>query len=250
MDIVGLRVDLILAFLAGLATVTSPCALPFAPIILTYYLQDRRSTLGGVVGGITVLAGLATFALPFGLLITVFDVFVSPTEITPYFETVAGALLVIFGVLTVFNVRTPIFFPTPTLRKDTGYRTLYTLGFLYGLAGIGCTIWPFISVGVLASLSPIDGIVIYSTYLATVAAPVLIMGVFAAEIRDLVVKIVSKYSQWLRRGAGMALLGAGAYLLFFGLTFLEVVPDPYDSPLPAYELEEIRADLEGMGAQQ
>ena len=204
------------AFVAGLATVLSPCALPFVPIILTYYLQDQRSTLGGAIGGGVVVGGLVTFALPFGLLITVFHLWVTPAVVTTYFERVAGGVLVVFGILTVLNIHTPFFFPNIATGEGRGYRTLYTLGILYGLAGIGCTIWPFLSVGLLATLSPVSAVVVYTTYVATVAVPLLIMGFFAAEVRELVVGKVARHARWIRVGGGIVLLGAGLYLLSYG----------------------------------
>ncbi len=221
MSLVVFPYDILVTFLAGLATVSSPCALPFAPIILTYYLQDQRSALGAAVGGVVVLAGLVTFAIPFLLLISVFGVWITPSAVTPYIEAIAGVLLLVFGGLTIFNVRTPFFVPSPTLRQDRGYRTLFTLGFLYGLAGIGCTIWPILSVGLLASTSALSTTVLYSIYVGTVAAPVLIMAFFAAEIRDIVVDKVAKYRGWIRAAAGTSLLAAGMYLVVFGFTFEE-----------------------------
>ncbi len=214
-----IQLDLLLPFIAGLATVSSPCALPFAPVILTYYVQDQRSTLGSVMGGIAVLGGLVTFALPFGLIVSLTGIWITPAGITPYFEAFAGIVLLVFGRLTIFNVKIPIFFPTPTLRQDRSYRTLYTLGFLYGLAGIGCTVWPFLSVGMLATRSAFSTSLVYGIYVATVAAPILVMSFFAAEVRDLVVQWVARYTLWIRTLAGGALLAAGVYLLVFGLTF-------------------------------
>lgn len=98
---------------------------------------------------------------------------------------------------------------------------LESLGFLYGLAGIGCTIWPILSVGLLASTSALSTTVHYSIYVGTVAAPVLIMAFFAADIRDMVVDKVAKYLGWIRAAAGTSLLAAGMYLAIFGLTFEE-----------------------------
>ena len=123
--------SIFLAFLPGLATVFSPCGLPFIPVILTYYLGDQRSTIGGLLGGASVLAGL---------LIIVFDLWITPTTVTTVFERIAGGLLVVFRVLTLLNIHTPVFSPSLTSPNSRGYRSLYTLGILYWLASIGCTV--------------------------------------------------------------------------------------------------------------
>ena len=212
-----LSFSILLAVVAGLGTVVSPCGLPFIPVILTYYLGDKRSTLGGIVGGAFVVGGLVTFAVPFGLIITALDFWATPPSVTPWFEGIAGALLLVFGLLTVLDIHIPIFSPTLASPEGKGYRTLYALGLLYGMASIGCTIWPFMGVVFVASFSPLFGLVVYTTYVATIAAPVLIMAFFAAEARELLVGKIARYERWIRMAGGIALLGAGLYLIQYGI---------------------------------
>ena len=218
-----------IAFLAGLATMTSPCALPFPPMILTYYLQERESTLSGILGGAVVLGGLVTFALPFGLFITLFKPLVNRVaEVAPYFELVAGGLLVLLGILTIVNIHTRFFSLVPSARpqEGRGYRPLYTLGVLYGASAIGCTIWPFLTLGLFASLSGFNAVVLYSVYIATIAAPVLVMGFFSGEVRDVLAAKLAQFSRGIRVAAGITVLLAGLWLINFGFDLTSTIENP------------------------
>src|SRR5512138_958939 len=85
-----------LSFGAGLASVASPCVLPVVPIVVAGRADDHRARPALIV------AGLAAAFVLMGVLTSLFGAAVG--RALPVAEKVAGALVVLFGVLLLLDV--------------------------------------------------------------------------------------------------------------------------------------------------
>ncbi|MGH1419633.1 MAG: cytochrome c biogenesis CcdA family protein [Hyphomicrobiaceae bacterium] len=89
----------LLAYIAGLVTILSPCVLPLLPIVLGGALNAHRH------GPLALAAGLVVSFTAFGLLIAIlsftsFDLFGYELKIRPdSFSKFAAALMILFGII-------------------------------------------------------------------------------------------------------------------------------------------------------
>ncbi|MFC6716432.1 cytochrome c biogenesis CcdA family protein [Natrialbaceae archaeon GCM10025810] len=216
-DVAGLS-TLGFALTAGVATFFSPCAYPLLPGYVGFYVSQtdgEGASLGGAtVRGIVAGAGvLLTFAVLIG---ATFLVGRSTLSGLTVFESLVGALLVVFGALILFD-------RAPTLSVRLPRRRSSVLGFGifgagYALAGAGCVSPIFLAVVARSISMPTnEATLLLTTYVGSVMALMIAttvatgMGLLASAGR------LAAYSGHLKKLAGAVMIVAGIGQLYLAL---------------------------------
>ena len=198
----------LLSFLAGIASILSPCVLPLIPVVVGFSLLKRKNTeivafgLGFFLlfAIITILTAIFTAAINYYLL---------------YFRIAAALILVIIGVLFIvnkklFNISAPSISSTPDSEK--GIVGSFLMGFLTCLAWSPC-FGPYVVA--VATYSASTGNIGYSIINMAIFAggfslTILIIAFLMSKIDF---KSILKYSDWIRIISGAIIALAGLYVL-------------------------------------
>ena len=201
----------LLSFLAGIASIISPCVLPLIPVVVGFSLLKRKNTeivafgLGFFLlfALITILTAIFTAAINYYLL---------------YFRIAAALILVIIGVLFIvdkrlFSISTPTtstISTTPDSQK--GIVGSFLMGFLTCLAWSPC-FGPYVVAVATYSASTGDigySIINMAIFAGGFSLTILLMAFLMSKIDF---KAILKYSDWIRVISGAIIALAGLYLL-------------------------------------
>jgi len=203
-----------LTFVAGLASVASPCVLPVVPLLLTGTAEDHRARPALIVAGLAasfMAMGVATSLLGGGI-----------GRLLPLLEKGVGILVVVFGLLLLADVN--LFKRLTwlqTVRTPSGGRwSGLILGASLGLVWIPC-VGPVLS-GVLATVAargsvPV-GLSLLATYSAGFAVPMLAVGYGSQAVRQKV-RVVASHPVMVRWVSGGLLVAFGVLILKKGMLF-------------------------------
>ena len=200
----------LLSFLAGMASILSPCVLPLIPIVVGFSLLKRKNTeivafgLGFFLlfAIITILTAIFTAAINYYLL---------------YFRIAAALILVIIGILFIanknlFNIFTPSISNSNTPDSQKGIVGSFLMGFLTCLAWAPC-FGPYVVA--VSTYSASTGNIGYSIINMAIFAggfslTILLMAFLMSKIDF---KGILKYSDWIRIISGAIIALAGMYML-------------------------------------
>jgi len=194
----------ILSFLAGMASLLSPCVLPLIPIVVGYSILNRSlreifAFTGGfflIFAVITILTVIFTAALNAYLL---------------HIRMLAAIILVLVGIFFIFNPQIPrLSFKSST---EGGVVGSFILGLLTCLAWSPC-FGPYVVA--IAAYSTATGNVLYSAlnmilFAAGFSLTLFILALLASRINF---ERISKYSSTIRIISGLVIVLAGIYLLW------------------------------------
>jgi len=197
----------LLSFLAGIASILSPCVLPLIPVVGFSLLKRKNTEIVAFGLGffllfaiITILTAIFTAAINYYLL---------------YFRIAAALILVIIGVLFIvnkrlFNISAPSISNTPDSQK--GIVGSFLMGFLTCLAWSPC-FGPYMVA--VATYSASTGNIGYSIINMAIFAggfslTILLMAFLMSKIDF---KAILKYSDWIRVISGVIIAFAGLYML-------------------------------------
>jgi cytochrome c-type biogenesis protein len=207
------QLNLFLVFGAGLASVLSPCVLPVLPIIVTGTGNDNRWR------PLLIVAGLAVTFMAMGVLSSLFGAVIGPAML--YVEKVAAVLIVVFGLLLIFNVNLfkHLGFLSSFAQKSRGSFGGFFLGFTLGIIWIPC-VGPMLS-SVLAMVATrgeiTSGIFYLLVYSAGFAVPMLIAGYATQFFRKRIGGAVGKHQRFISLGSGLLLVALGGFILAKGM---------------------------------
>ncbi|EKQ55374.1 MAG: cytochrome c biogenesis protein [Methanobacterium sp. Maddingley MBC34] len=201
----------LLSFLAGMASIISPCVLPLIPVVVGFSILKRTNRE-------IVAFGLGFFLL-FAIITTLTAIFtVAIDHYLLYFRIAAALILVIIGVLFIvdkrlFNISTPTtstISTTPNSQK--GIVGSFLMGFLTCLAWSPC-FGPYVVA--VATYSASTGNIGYSIINMAIFAggfslTILLMAFLMSKIDF---KAILKYSDWIRVISGAIIALAGLYML-------------------------------------
>ncbi|RQG93802.1 cytochrome c biogenesis CcdA family protein [Natrarchaeobius chitinivorans] len=219
-----LVLTLAFALQAGFITFFSPCAYPLLPGYVGFYVsqtEGKEPSLGGALGrGMIAGAGvLLTLAVLFG---AAFWVGHSTITNVTLFEPIVGALLVIFGVLVVFDRAPSVSIALP--KRRSGLLGFGIFGVGYALAAAGC-VAPLFGTVVASALSypTVPAMLIVGTYVGSVVA--LMVSLTVATGMGLVASTgtLMAYSHHLKRIAGGVMIVAGLGQLYLAIFVLDVI---------------------------
>jgi cytochrome c biogenesis protein CcdA len=217
----------IFAFAAGLLSTVNPCGFAMLPAYLSFFvgLQEdeapsRRVLVGRALktGGIVSAGFLAVFGLV-GLIVAV------STEAfrgvvadgLSWVALLTGVAVVALGVWLLLGNTIKI--SVPNFRTNTraqGAGSLLAFGISYGLASLSCAFPVFAGVIVTSFGRGLgDGIISAVAYAAGMAAVVLVLTLALALGKDSVVHRLRQASRRFNQIAGLVLVMAGAFIVFY-----------------------------------
>lgn len=205
--------NMLLVFVAGIASIASPCVLPVVPIIVTGTAEDYKHRPLLIVIGLSV-----TFML-MGVVSSLFGGVIGSKMI--YIEKIAGGFVALLGILMLLNVNffkyLSFFQNIKAPTKNRGKWSGLLLGMTLGLIWIPC-IGPMLS-GVLAKVALdgelLSGVFLLAIYSVGFAIPMLIAGYSTQVFRTRIVALQKK--PWLIRWlSGSILLIFGLYIMLAG----------------------------------
>lgn len=203
-----METSFLLSFLAGMASIISPCVLPLIPVIVGFSILKRTNmevvafSLGFflLLAVITSLTAIFTAAINYYIL---------------YFRIAAALILVAIGILFIvnknlFNISTSNISKTSDSYK--GVFGSFLMGFLTCLAWAPC-FGPYVVA--IATYSASTGDITYSImnmaiFAAGFSLTILIMVFLISKIDF---KAIIKYSDWIRIISGAIIAFAGLYML-------------------------------------
>ena len=215
-------VNLAFAFTAGIVATINPCGFAMLPAYISYFLGIEANSSPNI--GTSIARALATgmvvssgFLIVFGTagLLISFG-FTAIREVVPWVAICVGLTLIILGCFVTAGRRIDIALPrfeAGTSKKDL--RSLVAFGVSYAVASISCGLPTFIvvvSTSVTGFRSGLTAFLFYAggmsvTLLALTVRLALALSTFLEKLRALV--------RYVDRGAGVLMVGAGAYLVIY-----------------------------------
>lgn len=204
--------SLFMAVLAGLASIASPCVLPVVPIIVTGTKEDHWSR------PLLIVLGLSFSFIAMGALTSIFGGAVA--SYMPVLEKVAGGLVILFGLLMLFDINLfKNFTALSQIRADgKGRWSGLIMGMTLGLVWIPC-VGPMLS-GVLAMVATegklSTGLLLLAFYSLGFAIPMLLAG-YATQTARQKIRIINSHPLLIRLVSGGLLIAFGVYILTAGM---------------------------------
>lgn len=204
--------SMLMALLAGLASIASPCVLPVVPIIVTGASDDHRHR------PLLIVLGLSMTFIAMGVITAIFGGVVA--GIMPTVEKGAAVLVIFFGVLMLLGInlfkKLNFFYRFQTNSK--GRWSGLILGMTLGLVWIPC-VGPILS-GVLALVATqgqvVGGLLLLSAYSLGFAIPMLMAG-YASQAFRRKIRFFNAYPLAIRLVSGLLLIAFGFFMLINGM---------------------------------
>jgi len=204
--------NLALIFIAGLASVLSPCVFPVLPIIMTGGSQDSRFR------PLLIVAGLSLAFVAMGILSSLFGAVIGPFMYK--LEKVAGGLIVLFGILMMadINIFKRLTFFSRLAEGSGGRKSGFVLGLILGVIWIPC-VGPMLS-SVLALVATekqvAKGIFFLLIYSVGFSIPMLAAGYVSQFFRNRL-RGFGRHPQVVSIASGLILTALGLFIIFKGV---------------------------------
>ncbi len=204
--------SLVMAMMAGLASIASPCVLPVVPIIVAGTEQDHKWR------PLLIVAGLSVSFMLMGAITSIFGGAIAGAM--PLLEKIAGGIIILFGILMLLDVN---LFKHVTLfnrvqANSQGRWSGLIMGLTLGLVWIPC-VGPMLS-GVLALVATegklSSGLILLACYSLGFSIPMLLAGYASQTVRQRI-KMVNSHPLAIRLISGGLLIGFGIYILKAGM---------------------------------
>lgn len=171
-----MELGLLGAFAGGLLTLLSPCSVMVLPAFFSYAFATPSEVLAKTA---VFYLGLVTTLVPLGVLAGTVGAFVAEHRETVI--TVAAVLVIALGLLMLSGLPLPFF--SHHVAGGTTTASVYTLGTVYGLAGVCAgpvlgTVLTFAAMGG----DPLAGGVALLVFAAGMAFPLLVLSLLWARI--------------------------------------------------------------------
>ncbi len=211
-----------LAFIAGVASVFSPCSIGLLPAYLGFLLRDdpaqakSRRERRAIGGGLATTGGIVTVYAAIAVLLAAFGPALRPY--VPFLSPVVAILLIALGLLmfagfdwSVLTRRLPV--------SADGRRGFFAFGIGYGTAAFGCTGPVFVPILLAAFLEgTLTGVAAFALYTVAVAVVVIGAAVLVAAGRRGALNAIQARTAVISKISAALLVAAGAYLLWFSWT--------------------------------
>ncbi len=185
----ALSVNFLLAFLAGIIGFLSPCSFAVFPAFFAFLFKERkRAVFMTIAFTFGIMLSFVTLGIVAGMIGGFFN------TIKRQFATVSGVLLIIFGLMMLFNKGFSFFtFKMDHPKKKHTFFSMTILGFVFALGWTPC-VGPILSgVLVLAANTGtvLSGAMMMFSYAVGVAVPLLIVAYFSDKV---------DFAKWLQKG--------------------------------------------------
>ncbi len=204
------------SYTLGIFALLSPCGYALLPGYASYWMGSKASPERALSGGIISTLGFISTFLILGLLISAVGAIL--TQYLPWVEIIAASLVIVLGLLLLFEVRMPTFNANPGViwRKD--YAGMYGFGLTYGLAATGCSAPIFFAIIAQAlAQGTLMGAGMMTLYGVGMGSAFIITAVLAAQGRAKAINKINRITPLLHKASAIALIIAGLYTLWFNL---------------------------------
>jgi cytochrome c-type biogenesis protein len=221
-----------LAILAAVGSFFSPCSFPLLPGYMAYYLgldagsKQKPSTRSAAGRGFLAALGMIVV---YGIIaVIVFAIGYSAAAFVGSLGLYVGVILIILGALTLtplqyhkliepFRKLRQRIFPSKEGREMGVGPKMFAYGVGYGAAGFACVAPPFIAAILNASIygNIMFGVLVLVIYSAIVIALMIAITVLLSEAGQAAVRKMNRYVNVIKKISGIALIIAGAYLIWF-----------------------------------
>jgi cytochrome c-type biogenesis protein len=217
------NISIWVAFSGGLLSFLSPCVLPLVPVYFATFYGGEVFDSGAGGKRFTLLKHSFAFVLGFSV---VFSALGAIAGITGYainlstatLSTIAGSLLVLFGILMLLALKVPWLNYEkrlhPSLGKKTGYLRSFLIGGTLSMGWTACV--GYILAGILA-LAAVEatawrGAFLLAVYSLGLGLPFIIIGAAFDRLTPLLRKL-QRYSRWIYVFSGLLLIAVGIMVL-------------------------------------
>lgn len=209
-----------LALVAGIASFFAPCSVGLIPAYMGFLLQ-RRDADGEhhstIPAGLATAAGIVSLYGALAILLWIFQDFIGGTF--RYIAPIIGGVLVLFGILLLFEFDWEPLAKRLGMGKVDGRRGFFAFGIGYGLAAFGCTGPIFLPVLVAGfTQGALIGFLAFAVYALAVASFVLFAAYLVGAGKKSRLMGLLSHTKGVMRFAAVLLILAGAYLIWFDLT--------------------------------
>jgi cytochrome c-type biogenesis protein len=225
------HVSLLVAFGAGLLSFLSPCVLPLVPVYLGTVCGPEILEPGADRKRLPVFFHSLSFVVGFSLVFIILGASVGLLGFSLNFnmaltQTIAGGLLIAFGLFLLAALKVPWLNYEKRLAPSVGTTTSYLrsliIGAVFSLAWTPC-IGPVLG-GILtlawSSETAGQGAYLLAVYSLGLGLPFLIIGAAFDSIRPLLRRI-HRYSTWSYIISGLLLIAVGILILTGNLSWLQ-----------------------------
>ena len=169
-------ITFLLAFFAGLITMTSPCGIALLPTFFSVAFKDRKKSM--LMTSAFSLGLLIAFTI-FGLIAGFFGNFFNNYKLA--FAVVSGYILIFFAILLFFNAGFSIFNFKLEYRNKKSFFSVAMLGFFFGVGWTPCAGPILIGILILAanSATVLNGTLMLLFYGVGIVTPLLILAYFS-----------------------------------------------------------------------
>lgn len=169
-------ITFLLAFFAGLISMTSPCGIALLPTFFSVAFKDRkRAVLMTSAFSLGLLIAFTVFGLIAGFLGNFFNTY----KLT--FAVVSGFILIFFGILLFLNIGFTIFNFKLDYKKEESFFSIAALGFFFGVGWTPCVGPILVGILVLAAnaATVLNGTLMLIFYGIGIVAPLLLLAYFS-----------------------------------------------------------------------
>ncbi len=207
---------LVAVFLAGLLTASNPCVLATIPLMMSFVAGRREegaSLLRSFGYSLTFVLGLDVMFAGMGVIAALAGQLYG--DVSGIWKWVVAAVCVVMGLHLAEVIHVPIPGLTRFKPKVTGVLGAFVLGLLFGLVSAPCA-GPILIV-LLTYLAGANASVAWGALLLLVyglghGALVIVAGTSVGAARKLLAsRGLNQATTWLRRGAGVVIVGVGLF---------------------------------------
>ncbi len=229
---IALSVTFLIAFIGGILTFTSPCGFVVVPTFFSYIFKERkRAMFMTAIFSLGMTIAFIIFGIIAGLLGNFFN------QYKEFFATISGILLVLFGVMLIFNKGFSLFDFRVKHKPNHSWGAFF-LGFFFAIGWTPC-VGPILG-GIIVLAAGVGSVfksaLLFGFYALGVALPLMIVSYFSDKY-DVAKWFTSKHiefnffgkkihTHWYGIVGGMLLIIIGL-IMFFGKgtgIFMEKIP--------------------------
>lgn len=211
------------AFTAGLIAVVNPCGFAMLPAYLSYFLGIEGKTDDGTDPRGSLVRALATggvvslgFFVVFGVMGALFTLGLTALEDQlPWMGLLIGVVMLGLGIamLNGFTITVAV----PKLERGGGgrdLRSLFLFGISYAIASLSCAFPTFFALFGLVD-GAAAGTTVFAAYALGMATVLIALTVSLAMARQSLLHTLRRAMRHVDRAAGILLVLAGAYIVYF-----------------------------------
>ncbi len=216
------------AFTAGLVATLNPCGFAMLPAYLSYFLgldeadgasgsaALRAVQVGAVVaGGFLLVFGIAGLLITLGVRAVI--------DALPWIAMLVGLGVIGLGAVLLTGREVTVRLPsTGSAPRGRGLGGVFWFGVSYAIASLSCTLPVFLVVvaGTIPQLGVVAGVATFLVYGLGMSTLLLLVTLALALGKQALITRLRHASQHVSRVAGIILILAGSYIVFFWSTTL------------------------------